>query len=169
MYCRYSVKIGMLLVLLLTVPFLVQGQSKRAAKGDIRVRKALEEVGLNAIVTSLGNYRLTFELDDKRGHWVFIGSRTEKFGALETRKIWATVARPKKPLSQAQANKLLMDNVPQKLGAFELSKVDKGGYKLVFAARVEADCRPSTLREAVRIVLHVADTKEKEMSGKDEF
>ena len=42
-------------------------------------------------------------------------------------------------------------------------------YKVSYSARVEADCQPVTLREAVRLVLLVADAAEKELTGKDEF
>lgn len=165
-------RIGILVIVSSLVVFLaiaVYGQSGGKSKADPRVEKALKETGYKCEVTSLGNYKLTFKLDDGRGHLVFISSRTEKYGGLETRKIWATVSKSKELLSQAAANKLLMDNVPQKIGAYELTKCDEGGYKVLYSAKVEADCRATSLRDAIRLVLFTADAKEKELTGADEF
>ena len=150
------------------------GQSAEEAKApaveaDAGVKKTLDAAGLKYVVTPLGNYRLSFKLDDERSHWVFVSSRTEKFSKLETRRIWATVMKSKDALSQETASQLLMDNIAQKLGAFELSKGDDGTYKVSYSARVSADCRPDALRDAIRLVLHAADAKEKELTGKDEY
>lgn len=150
-----------------TISTYAQSSGKR--KADPRVERALKEIGYKYVVTPLGNCRVAFDLDNGRGHWVFISSRTEKFGALETRKIWATISKHKKLLSKKMANKLLMDNIPQKLGAYELSRCDDGGYKVLYSAKVEAHCRATSLREAVRLVLLTADSKEKELTGADEF
>ncbi len=148
------------------VPVCAQSDGEEA-KVDPRVKAALKEIGYKYKVTSLGNCRLTFNFDDERGHLVFISSRTERFDRLETRRVWATVCKLEEPLSQEVATKLLMDNLKQKLGAFELSVTDDGGHKVSYSARVEADCSHSSLRAAIRLVLHVADEKEKELTGKD--
>lgn len=140
-----------------------------APKTDVRVVRALKEIGYRYTVTSLGNFRISFKLDDGRSHLIFISSSVEKFGSLETRKIWATVMKSKDQLSQEIANRLLMDNIPMKLGAFELTKVDEGGYKVQFAVHVDANCPPTQLKDALRIVLIAADGKEKELTGADEF
>lgn len=168
---QYWAKTGILAVLSAVAVFSTisaYGQSDEKPKADLRVAKGLQKIGYKFAVTPLGNYRVPFTLDDGRGHWVFISSRTEKFGTLETRKVWATVSKSKKLLPRATANKLLMDNIPQKLGAFELTKSDDG-YKVLYTAKIEADCRVSSLREAVRLVLFTADAKEKELTGADEF
>jgi hypothetical protein len=145
------------------------GESTAATKADSRVENALKKVDYKYAVTPLGNFRVSFKLDDGRGHLVFISSSTETFGSLEIRKIWATVMKSKEPLPRDLANKLLMDNIPMKLGAYELTQVDKGGYKIQFSARVDARCTPAALMDAVRIVLMTADGKEKELTNADEF
>jgi hypothetical protein len=146
-----------------------QAGAAAGAKPDPRAENALKKMGYKYAVTSLGNFRISFNLDDGRGHLVFISSSTEKFGSLETRKIWATVMNSKEPLSQELANKLLMDNIPMKLGAYELTRVDEGGYKIQFAARVDAGCSSDALKDAMRIILITADGKEKELTNADEF
>ncbi len=146
-----------------------QAVSAAGAMADSRVENALKKVEYKYTVTPLGNFRVSFNLDDGRGHLVFISSSTEKFGSLETRKIWATVMKSKEPLSRDLANKLLMDNIFMKLGAYELTRIDEGGYKIQFAARVDASGTPATLMDAVRIVLITADGKEKELTNADEF
>jgi len=62
-----------------------------------------------------------------------------------------------------------MENIPQKLGAFELTRVDEGGYKVQFSVRIDADCRAPKLKDALRLVLVTADAKEKELTNADEF
>ena len=170
------VRTGVAMALLGVVGWLspANGQSDEEAKApageaDARVKRSLEATGLKYVVTPLGNFRLSFKLDDERSHWIFVSSRTDRFSKLETRRIWATVMKSKDPLSQETASRLLMDNITQKLGAFELGKSDDGTYKVSYSAKVEADCRPDALRDAIRLVLHAADAKEKELTGKDEY
>lgn len=136
---------------------------------DPRVERNLREIGYKYTVTPLGNVRFSFTLDDGRGHLVFVASKTEKFNSIETRKIWATVMKSKEPLSAELANKLLMENIPQKLGSYELTKVDEGGYKVQFAVRLDADAKASKMKDALRLVLVTADAKEKELTNADEF
>lgn len=144
--------------------------AQQAAKPvDPRVERALRAMEYKYAVTPLGNCKVSFTLEGGRGHLVFISSSTEKFGTLETRKVWATVMKSKGLLSQEVANKLLMDNIPMKLGAYELTKVDEGGYKVMFAARVDANCPPAALKDVLRIVLVTADAKEQELTNADEF
>jgi len=164
-FVRMILALAVFSVLSLTQP----AGAAAAPKADARVESALNKVNCRYVVTPLGNFRVSFKLDDGRGHLVFISSSTEKFGSVETRKIWATVMKSKEPLSRDLANKLLMDNIPMKLGAYELTKVDEGGYKVQFTARVDANCAPAALMDAVRIVMLTADGKEKELTGADEF
>lgn len=168
-----TVKFLIRMVMVLAVPTMIasvqQADAAAASKADPRVENALKKTGYTYAVTPLGNFRISFKLEDGRGHLVFISSSTEKFGSLETRKIWATVMKSKEPLSRDLANTLLMDNIPMKLGAYELTRVDEGGYKVQFAARVEAGCSSDTLKDAVRIILITADGKEKELTNADEF
>jgi len=139
-------------------------------KLDLRVASVLKKIGYKYIETKLGNYMLDFSLDDKRTQLVYVSSRTEKFEGYETRKIWAYVYKSKDLLKAEIANQLLMDNVPQKAGAFELSKASSGdGYEVIYAVKVDAEAGPRAFRAAVRLVLLTADAKEKELTNKDEF
>lgn len=138
-------------------------------KADTRVASILKKIGYKYDVTALGNYRLDFSLSDKRSQLVFVSSRTEMFEGYETRKIWAYVFKSKDLLSAEKANQLLMDNVPQKAGAYELSKAPDGGYEVIYAVHVDAEAGPKPFRAAVRLVLLTSDAKEKELTNKDEF
>ena len=145
-------------------------QPEAGVKPDDRVTSILKKIGYKYITTPLGNFRLDFELVDKRSHWVYVSSRTEMFEGYETRKVWAFVYKSKGLLTADLANKLLMDNVPQKAGAFELSKASGGdGYEVVYAAHINADAGPKEFRSVVRLVFLNADAKEKELTNKDEF
>ena len=155
--------------LILGVSASLRAQSDGTPKADQRVTKALEEVGFKYQVTTLGNCRLSYNLPGGREHLVFVSSRTETFDGLETRRIWATVSKSGQPLSQEVVSRLLMDNLKQKLGAFELAKTSDGQYKVSYSAKVDADSPASSLRAAIRSVLYSADDKEKELTGTDEF
>jgi len=140
-----------------------------AKAADPRVTKALDEIGYKHRVTSLGNCRLEFNLGEDRGQVVFVSSKTETYDGLETRRMWSTVAKLEDLPSPEIMSKLLMDNLKQKLGAFELIQLDGGGYKVSYAAKVPVECSPSSLRAAIRMVIHSADAKEKELTGKDDY
>jgi len=144
--------------------------SKPPENADMRVASVLKKIGYKYEITKLGNFLLDFALPDKRGQWVYVSSRTETFEGYETRKIWAYVYRSKDMLSADMANKLLMDNVPQKAGAYEFSKATDGdGYQVIYAVKIDADASPKVFKAAVRLVLLTADAKENELTKKDEF
>ncbi|MEI6516191.1 MAG: hypothetical protein WCO77_09440 [bacterium] len=143
--------------------------AKAGPKADPRIEKALKEIGYKYDVTTLGNFRIFFDVDGKRGHLVFISSSIEKFGTTETRKVWATVMKSKISLPETVANQLLMDNIALKLGAYELAKTDDGGYKVQFAVKIDANCSFAKLKDALRFAQMIADAKEKELTGADEF
>lgn len=157
-----------LLMVALTATAQTTEAPKAKPKVDARAETALKKTGYKYSVTELGNFRISFALDDNRSQLVVVSSTTQKFGEMETRRIGSTVMLTKEMPSADVLAKLLMDNVPQKSGAFELTKTDNG-YKVTYAAKIDANAPPAVLKETLRIVMLSADNKEKELTGKDEY
>ncbi|MFC1497380.1 hypothetical protein ACFLS1_02760 [Verrucomicrobiota bacterium] len=171
-------------IVLLSLTFRVAAQSEAAKAdvrpqekdpkelpGDPRVRIALRKLKLNFGVTKLGNYNLIYKLPESgRQQEIFISSATDKFGVLETRKIWSTIGVMDKPLSKDMANKILMNNTRNKIGRYELVyNEDNKKYILSFAVMADVEAHPTVLREIIRIVFVLADRKEEEWFKKDLF
>ena len=144
------------------------GAPNSKPKVDARAETALKKTGFHYTVTPLGNFSVPLAMKEERHQEVFISSYTDTFDDMETRRLWSTVWRSPEAPSTEMLSKLLMDNVPQKLGAFELAKTETG-YKIMYAAKIDAHAPPAVLRAAIRLVMYAADNKEKELTGKDEY
>ena len=155
------------LVLFMASTSFVMAQS--APTPDPRVKTALEQANLKFTTTSLGNYKLTFEIEGtKRGQLVFVSSRTDKYNDMEIRKVWGVAYKTTKDLTAEMANRLLKDNTIEKLGAWEFGKQDDG-FRVKYVVRVPADASPEVLSSAIRATMVTADKMELELTGKDEF
>lgn len=138
------------------------------SKTDPRLVKALEKAGYKYEVTEQGAMKLYFDMQDGRSQQVFVGSQTQKTGALETRKIWSTAMKSEDPLTAQVANKLLMDTDKVAFGAWELVKW-ADGYRVLFVTSVAADLSADGLKTAIRTVFSKADAMEKELTNADKF
>jgi hypothetical protein len=127
------------------------------------------KTGYDCNLTKLGNYSIDINFSDGRKQRVYVSSRTEKQGDFETRKVWSYVLWKHGSFYQRQLNDILMENPKQKLGGYELSKANEGGFHLVYDAHIPIDCSSSKLKDVIRIVAHTADAKEKEIVRKDYF
>ena len=165
-----TLKITIIASILLTAIMLPTAMGQAKGKLDPRVEKALKKVGYKYAVTSLNNYRLTFDLPDKRSHLVFVSSQTVPYETMEVRKVWAVAYKTKSTnLSVDLANRLLRLNVKSRLGAWEYS-TRKDGNRLKYVIRVDANCSAEDLKSAITAALHTADRMEKSLTkGKDEF
>ncbi len=133
---------------------------------DPVIARQLESLEYRYEVDEDGDYKLTFEVDDKRSQLAYILSTTEKFGNLQVREIWSPAYRA----SSAQfpvdvANRLLEDSQSSKLGAWV-----KQGDMAVFVVKIAADAAAAELDDALDFVLRAADQMEAALTqGKDEF
>lgn len=156
------------LVAVLCVPSEAPAQSGSAPRPDPRIKRALDQAKLKYEVDEDGDYKLTFELENKRSQLVLINSQTETFGELEIREIWALGYMSENPFSAAVANRLLDNNEITKLGAWQTKKLN-GKYTAVFTAKVSAVMSPEHLEMVLAAVYQNADEIEKELTGKDDY
>lgn len=138
---------------------------------DPRVRALLDELQIKRFgISELGNYVVEFSLEgaETRKQVVFVSSKTDSFDNIEIRRVWSTAYVTDGPLSKDLANRFLMDNIVNKIGAWELSKRD-GQYRVMYTVKVPADCSAQMLKVAMRTCMSLADACEKELTKKDEF
>ena len=154
------------LLLSATALFAQLGSSQSDA--DPRVRKVLDQLGLNYDVDSDGDFKLIVETGDERTQLVFINSNTENLDPFEIREIWGPAHSSDGPFSREVANELLLDSFQKKLGAWQTMKTGDT-YVAVFSAKVAAELDQDSLDRIIRTVAESADVMEKRVNGDDEY
>lgn len=130
-------------------PVAIVGKQPR---GDERIVQALERAGLKFTVAGDGVFCVSFAPQPNRlSRDVCIDSVTDRFQALELRRVWALAKVLNGPPSVEKATRLLLSNHTRKVGAWELQQVS-GKYCLIFCARVPATADAKTLRSAIEFV-----------------
>jgi hypothetical protein len=149
--------------------FATAAGAQDAKTGDARVGALLKQAGIdNCKVDNDGDWLCGLKVSDTRTEAVWISSKTNKLGDYETRKIFSIAYMAPGPLSAADANSLLSDNAKYNFGAWQVGTSD-GKSVVMFAAEVGPNVDATTLLGAVGGVALVADNKEQEKTGKDEY
>lgn len=151
---------------------------------DPRVNAALDRIGYKYELDKNNDYKLTpiqteqtgTSADGKpiwRTQLVYVNSNTEKYGSLEIREVLAPAFLSNGPLSTEVANRLLRENNSVKLGSWRLVAINSGPnagkYLAMFAAQINADSDPESLRLTIKSVILIADRMEKELTNADDF
>lgn len=144
------------------------GSTTQSDKADKRIKRVLDQAKLKYEVDQDGDFKLTYELENKRTQLVFINSHTEKYGEFEIREIWSVGYESSAPFSAAVANRLLFHNETMKLGAWQTKRLNNK-YVAVFAAKVSAEMSSEQLEAVLAAIYATADEIEKELTGKDDF
>ncbi|MEO0085319.1 MAG: hypothetical protein ABIK37_01670 [candidate division WOR-3 bacterium] len=158
-------------VAVLSLTAAASAQLGSAKTGDPRVRKALNEAGLEFTVDDDGDFKLIRTLDDGRTQLVYINSGTETFKNLEIREVWAPAHKTVGQFPAKVANDLLLDSFRKKIGAWQtMHKESDDSYLAVFAAKIDADADAASLSACVKAVAESADEMEEKLTGdKDEY
>lgn len=137
---------------------------------DLRMKKQLDRMNLNYEVTSSGNFKLLFELEDKRTQIVFINSETRMHKDAEVREISSPAKFVTKAdeLSHEQLWMLLAFNSQTTLGAWQLEPASDG-WGLHFTVKVPAMMPENRLMMYMVLVATAADEMEKAFSDEDLF
>lgn len=164
---------GWLFAVALLLPFLcvqeVHAQLGKKKAGDPRVQKILDEAKLKYEVTSDGDFKLIFKVDDDRSQVVFINSATESYGDFEIREIWSiSMVAGAEGFEPGLLRKMLTDNQRKKLGAWNLITTNEKEYA-AFTAKISADLAAKEMLDVVQAVLETADEREKLELGSDDF
>jgi len=141
------------------------GETQHSA-ADPLIARHLDSLEYRYEVDEDGDYKLTFEVDDKRSQLAYVLSATEKFGNLQVREIWSPAYRaPTAQFPADVANRLLQDSQSSKLGGWV-----KQGDMAVFVVKIAANAAAGELDDALDFVLRSADQMEAALTqGKDEF
>jgi hypothetical protein len=146
-------------------------QDYNSEYGDPMIKKLLDKAEIKYSLTSKGNYKVVFNLDDSRSQLVIINSRMYDLDGLKIREVWSTAFKmdEEDDLSRSQLFELMADNATNKIGALQIDDIE-GTYVLNFAARVQEDLTSSELTYLLEIIAKVADKWEvKFTDGKDDF
>lgn len=137
---------------------------------DSRIERQLNSMGLKYDVTSTGNFKLLFELEDKRTQIVFINSSTKYYEDAEVREISSPTAfiTNMDELTHQQLFMLLAENSQTTLGAWQLEAV-ADGWGLHFTVKVPALMPDKRLKMYLSLVAITADQMEKKLSNADIF
>ena len=156
-------------VLFLTTAGLAQlGSGKSTPSGDVRVKRALDQVGLKYTVDSDGDFRLNMDVGDGRTQIIFVNTNTETYADFEIREVWSVGYQSTNLFSAKIANRLLENNELTKLGAWQMKKLN-GKYTAVFCAKVSATLTGAELQNVLRAIYTNADKIELELTEKDDF
>lgn len=134
---------------------------------DPRAAAALKAAGL-AYSVDAGDFRLNYDVDDRRSQRVWISSGTARIDELEFRDVWSVAARGKGEVPAELARRLLAENVRMILGAWQLNQ-SQDEYLVVFSTPVSAVADAATLQTVIEVVMLSADRIEKQLNDKDEF
>jgi hypothetical protein len=144
----------------------ITGKEKAVPALDTRVMNKLGQVNLDFTLTEFNGYRVPFQLRSGRQQVAIVDSITEKYLSIEVRQVWSVALSTEKPLAPGLLQRLLLSNT--KFGGWRLS-LYQGKYTLFFVTFVAAECDAETLRDAMDIVIVVADELEKELTKKDMY
>lgn len=138
-------------------------------QGDLRVKRLLDTIGYNYSITSDGDFRLNFQINDERSQVCFIDSDTCNINNIELRRIWSVAYTYPRYLDIDTANSILIRNYQYKIGSWGLGQLNNGQFFLAFFIQIAAETDPSTLEITLNIVSSEADKMEKELTGEDNF
>lgn len=179
-------RIVLVLCFLFIVPLAAaqtHGESSAPA-ADPRVKAALDQIGYKYELDKNSDYKLTpiqteqtgTSADNKpiwRSQLVYVNSNTEKYGSLEIREVLAPAFLSNGPLSAEVANRLLRENNTVKLGSWRVVVINSGPnagkYLAMFAAQINANSDPESLRLTIKSVVLIADRMEKELTNADDY
>lgn len=135
-------------------------------KGDPRVRRALDELGVTYEFEN-GVFKFIFDVGDGRSQVGFIGSETEEFAGIELRSLWSPGLIATAPLARNILETMLFESAGVKVGAWALNKFDDGRVMALFLTKISADLRGEALAALIMGVLSVADRFEARFSSVD--
>ncbi len=137
-------------------------------KGDPRVARQLDRLGLKYKLTDSGNYSLTYDLKGGRSQTVYIMGTTEKYNDTEIRELWSRAGTYDTLPPADVMQTLLEESGTEKIGFWSIEKSDGGGYIVYFSVKVPVYVRDSDLSSLLELTADVADQKEQELFNSDD-
>ncbi len=158
------------LVALLVVGLVAAGavSAQDAAKGDPRLTKQLDRIGVHYTITDSGNYSIQYDLAGGRVQTVYIMGKTQKYQDTEVREIWSRAGIFDSVPSAGVMEALLTESGEAEIGFWSLEEDDGGGYIVYFSVKVPVYLRDSDLSNLMQLTADVADQKEKELFNSDD-
>ena len=146
-----------------------EGPERNKSKSDARVRKRLDELGVQYSIDKDGNFNTTVRwtvgrLDTPRTKTVYINSSTETCEGIEVREVWAYGYETNGDFNAQVANRLLEENGKKALGAWRKTSFKDGTSVAIFCVTVAANCEKEALMAMRYYVAVTADGIEKKLN-----
>jgi hypothetical protein len=134
------------------------------------LKQKIEATGFSYKVTENGDYHLTVKRDDGRTQLVVVNSKTQTFKDMELREIWSPIKKitSKSELGFANGLLLLERNETLKLGAWQISG-ENSPYLINLSITASASVASHDLKKIIEFIAEEADTREKELTQKDNY
>jgi len=156
-----------LTALLLTVTNIPAFCQYGDASYDSRVKSKLDDLGIKNEITSDGNFRIIFSMENNRTQLVIINSATYQYGNIEVREIWscAAIVNNKSAFTQQNLFYILQENSKLKIGAWQIDGTSD--YGLNFSLRANANASSGNLDDLIRLAAKSADQMEQKLTDED--
>lgn len=145
------------------------GIEDNKVKGDVRVERALRELGIGHKLDERGCYRFGINLQEGRSQIGLINSNTYDFAGVELRDVFSVGLRSFGPFDARTAGVLLSQNSHLRIGAWCVHCDDSDNHLAIFSAKVSADLVGKPLLNVLVSVCTTADGIEQRLSGRDDF
>ena len=111
---------------------------------------------------------LTYAIDEERSQAVWVSAESDELGASKYWQIFSFAAGSKEPLSADIMSELLRENAEFVAGGWYVTK-EEDEFVLGFAVPVPVSVTSEQLSELIELAMLVADEKEQELTGADEW
>jgi hypothetical protein len=134
---------------------------------DNRVKTKLDALGIKYEITSKGNFKIIFKMENERTQLVIINSVTYQYGNIEVREIYSRAAyvASKTAFNQSNLFYILQENAEKKIGAWQIDGTDD--FSLNFSLRASANATQSNLEDMINLAAKVADAMEQKLTDED--
>ncbi len=139
-----------------------------SSKGDSRLTKQLDRMGVKYEITDSGNYSIDYTLDGGRSQTVYIMGGTQKVDDMEVREIWSRAGTFDSVPSADVMQNLLVESGTRQIGFWSLEEATDGGYILYFSVKVPIYLEDADLGSLMSYTANQADQKEQELFNSDD-
>lgn len=135
------------------------------------VESKVKDSGLKYRKDEDGDLRVTFDMGGGRTQLVFVNGQTESFENVQYVEIWSIAALSEsRPVNAGQMRKLL-NGIDEEVGHWCLKKPSSPGQKwsLYYSVHLSLSASAKDFEAAIRACGAIADDKENDLLGTDDF
>ena len=158
------------LLVLFTASFAhAQVGGSKTPQADERVRRALDQAGMDYEVDSDADFKIELDCKNNRTQVIWIKSATMEYDPFEIREVFSVSYKGANPPDARTLLDLMIQNGSRKIGGWQIEKWGND-YTVIFSVRVSATASGNELKTLVELVKNETDPMEiKLTNGKDDW